>query len=68
MHSSAKSAGPPQISLTASTGFSRASTVWVAPSSFANLSRPGWRSIATIVVAPVHCAAITAASPTEPAP
>ena len=68
MHSRLKSARPPQISFTASTGFSRASTTCVAPSSCASFSLFSWRSIATIVVAPVHRAAMIAARPTEPVP
>jgi hypothetical protein len=69
VQSSAASAGPPQMSVTAPTGsVSVASTVWVAPRSEASRSRAGCRSTAMIVVAGEHRAAITAASPTVPAP
>ena len=67
----AKSAGPPQISWTEATGSVAGPDtliVSVAPSSRASRSREGTRSTAMMVVAPVSRAAITAASPTAPAP
>ena len=69
VHSSAKSAGPPQMRCTSATGsVSRALIVWVAPSSSASLRRLSWRSTAMIVVAGVSRAASTAERPTAPAP
>lgn len=70
VHSRLASAGPSQISCTAATGSTPAATsiVSVAPSSRASRSRDASRSTATIVVAPVSRAAITAESPTAPAP
>jgi hypothetical protein len=66
-----KSAGPAQISCTAATGSAPGadtSIVSVAPSSRASDSRDATRSTAMIDVAGVSRAAITAESPTAPAP
>ncbi len=71
MQSRLKSAGPPQISCTDATGSTPAadtSIVSVAPSSRASDSRDASRSTAMIDVAGVSRAAITAESPTAPAP
>ncbi len=69
LDSSVKSAPPPVILCTASTGsVSRLFTVWVAPSSFASARRDGTTSAAMMVVAPATRAAITALKPTAPPP
>jgi hypothetical protein len=71
VHSRLKSAGPPQISWVAATGSAPGddtSIVSVAPSSRARDRRDASRSTAMISVAPVSRAAITAESPTAPAP
>src|SRR3954452_7939203 len=60
---------PPVASRIASTGStSVGETRWVAPNSSASFNREARRLTATIVVAPASRAAITAHSPTEPAP
>ncbi len=69
LDSSVKSAPPPVISRTASTGsVSRLFTAWVAPSSMASARRDGTTSAAIMVVAPATRAAMTALKPTAPPP